>query len=801
MQNYISAALRNFVRNRFYSAVGIAVLAIGLSAAILMALYIRAQWNYDRISLAEDHSIPAYERTYLAATIEALSGQAPIYDAKSPVKLAELLKLRFAEIETTTRITDQEVLLRRNLVEAKEKIYWADSNVFDLLPLSVLNGNLSTALQRPDGIVVPLSIARKYFGDADPIGQSLLINDAQPMTVTAVIEDLPSNTTQLESGIFASGLASQSLLTKYSNDPQRTPGRGLSWDTRTYLRLAPNASIEPLQTAMQKFGREYTGMPPMPGLQAYWQFIRYDQVHSFSGLNPGKTDHFAMAIALGLLILLVACAVFINLATARSAQRALEVGIRKACGANRSALTLQFMGETLGQVMLAAMMAIGLAELLLPTLNAFTDAGVVFDYGRNPALLAWIAAGALLLGIITGLYPAVVLASLKTIDVLGKKARMARGISTRSVLVTMEFAVLIVLLIVAAVIYRQRFYATHEALRVDAEQVLIIRAPHNQAFKDELRALPGVRELSSSDYGLLNGVSFANFRAPDGTDKSIGLTTVEAGIFGLYGLKPIAGQVAADDAPASPATARLVINESAIRRLGLASPTNAIGQTISLKRGDGGSGAGEIIAVVPDFTMGSVQKKIEPWVYRLVNNYKGTSLISIKLSGKNIPETLVAIDKLWSATGATTAIDRFFLSDHFQALYLSVIRQAHLFALFSGVAVLLACMGLIGLAASTIQQRTKEIGIRKAMGASTAAVMRMLTLQFTKPVLYANLLAWPIAALAMNRWLRGFAYHVDLEAWIFIAATTLTLVLAALTVSAHCYAVARAKPVTALRYE
>lgn len=793
LRDYFMLVVRGIARDRFYTAIGIFVLAIGLCAAILMALCIRAQLSYE-------HFIPGYERIYVSATVEELAGQAPLYSMKSPSWLAGLLKLKFAEIEATTRLAAQDVQLRQEAIEAKERIYWADRNLFDVLPMPVFAGDPAAALQRPDGIVMTRSTARKYFGHDDAIGQALQLDGRQVMTVLAVLEDLPVNGTLLESGIFASGIASQSLLARYDRDPKKTPGRGLAWDVITYLRLAPNASIEQLQDSMQAFASEVIGPAPMPGLRAFWQFIRSDRVHLFHGFNPSAFQRNATAGALGALILLVACAVFVNLATARAARRTLEVGVRKACGADRAALVRQFIGESLSQVLLAAAIAMALMELLLPSVNAFTQAGAVFDYWRNPALLAWIGMCVLLVGVLVGAYPAVVLASFRPADVFRKKAGAGHAIA-RHALVILQFAVLIGLIIVAGVIYRQHRYAMNEALRVNVDKVLIIRSPCSQAFKNELRALPGVRGAFCSGAELLNGISFANFRLQDGSQQTIGMTVLEPGVFNVYGLKPVAGQFS-DGGDVGPHNAsQYVINESAVPRLGFTSPAAAIGRSISIKEGSGADDLGTVIGVAPDFSLGSVQQAIKPSIYSVTRDRDGNGLINVKLTGRNVPETLAAIDKLWRATGAVEPIDRFFVDEYLQRLYLTVLRWAQMVAIFSGIALLLACIGLIGLAASTTERRTKEVGIRKAMGASTGAIMQMFVWQFAKPVLYASLLSWPIAALTMQRWLQGFAYHVDLQAWIFFAATALALLLAVVTISGQCYLAARAKPIHALRYE
>lgn len=793
LRHYLAAALRNLARNRFYSGISVFGLAIGLCAAILMGLAVRHELSHDRF-------IPGYERIYLGVSVLMPQGRAPDFNPMTHNRIAALLKLRFREIAATTRLAPEKIDLRRGQIEAKEEIYWADRNAFDVLALPVFAGDLQMALQRPDGIVLTRSMARKYFGRDDPIGETIQLQRRHFMTVRAVIEDLPVNGTQLESGIFASGLAAHSRLTALDNDPSNSPESPGFWiSVRTYLRLSPNASLERVQKAMPALMDSIWQQRPA-GLGASIDLVRIDKVHLFPGLNPAASSRLGATALVGALILLIACVNFINLSTARAARRAMEVGIRKASGAGRSTLMLQFLGESLIYVLPATGIAVALAELSLPHVNAFLGVGAVFNYWHDPALIASIALSALVLGVIAGIYPALVLSAFRPVSVLKGSTTHSRSASaTRQGLVILQFAILIALMIAAGVVYQQRLYATQDALRVDTDQILNIRSPCNGAFKTELLLLPGVRGVACSGGSLLRGERFSVIRLKDGSELAISQTPVDSAALSLYGLEPLAGRffpadyVDGSDRQNIPTTTmqRWIVNETAAQRFGFASPQAAIGQAVVEYA--------EIVGVVADFSMNSVAQKINPTVY--VAEPAFFDLISVKLSGRDIPETLAAVDRLWTATGAGEPIERFFLNDYIQNLYLSVLRQARVFGIFSCIAVLLACLGLLGLSAAATERRTLEIGIRKAMGADTSDVMRFLVWQFIRPVLWASLIAWPVAAFFMNRWLRGFAYHIDLEPWLFALSTVAALVIALLTVTVHCYLVARSNPVSALRYE
>jgi putative ABC transport system permease protein len=807
-RNYLAAALRNLARSRLYASISIFGLAVGMCAALLMVLILRNQYGYDRF-------IPGYDRIYLAVSTLIPRHRAPDYNDYSHNTLAAMLKLRFREVEATTRLTDEEVVLQRGETSAKEVIYWADPNFFDVLRLPVIAGDLATALRRPDSIVLPRAMARKYFGRdapigatlqlrgvpprARPVGEALRLVGEYPMIVTAVIADLPVNGTTLRSGIFASGLASWSMLTRLDNDPSnvispKSPSFVIS--VRTYFRLAAGAAIEPLQAAMPALVEGLWSYRP-PGLRATLTLLRLDHVHLFPGFNPGVPGRLVMSVSVGLVILLIACINFINLSTARASRRAREVAVRKTAGASRGALVLQFLGESLIYVALATCMAVALTELALPPVNAFLNSGARFDYWRDPALIGGLVLGALTLSILAGLYPALVLSAFRPASVLkGTMAHSSGAQRTRQILVTLQFAVLIIMIVSAVVVYQQRLFATRDALRMDTDQHLIIQSPCRAALRNELQALAGVRGAACAGSSLLNGAGFGNIKLTNGTETAYGAVAIDAGLLELLDFKPVAGRFFSS-ADATGSTGRVIINETAVRRFGFASPSAAVGSRVP--DAEAKNDASLIIGVVPDFSLSSVEREIGPTIYS--DNPARFDLIDVKLTGRDIPETLAAIDRLWSKAAETEPPHRYFLNEYLQNLYLAVLRMAQAFAVMSCVAVLLACLGLIGLSAETTDRRTKEIGIRKAMGAGPGAIVRLLLWQFTKPVLWAAAVALPVSAYLMKLWLEGFAYHIDLTFWPFLAAGALALVIALLTVSVHCFTVARAKPVAALRYE
>jgi putative ABC transport system permease protein len=687
-------------------------------------------------------------------------------------------------------------------VEAEEHVYSADPNAFDVLPLPVVAGDLKSALSRPDAIVLSRSIARKYFGRDAPLGETLVVKadgsaQTYALSVAAVIEDLPPNGTHLTAEIFVSSLAPWTQLHRQEAVPASVARGELGVGANTYVKLAPHVSAQRVLRAMPTMAQAlFTGLPK--GWSLALRLVRMDRLDADPWLNPGFSSRLLMITIAAFGILLIGSINFVNLLTARSARRAKEVSVRKLAGAQRRVLVLQFLTESIVYVIVASLAAVALTELLLPYANAFLIAGATFRYWQDPVLIGAIALVTLLFGTLAGAYPAFVLSAFRPLRVLTGETRQSRRARLmRQILVTAQFSILIGLIIAASVVYQQRQFATQDALRIDSDQMLLIRSPCNTAFTSEVRALPGVRGLACSSSVLVDhgGVNVMLVKDKVGAQQLLYPIFVEPSLFDLYGIKPVAGH----NSGSSDGTYYL-LNETAARQLGFATPSDAIGYILPTH---GGITLHEapVIGVVPDFSLDSVEHRIEAQGFLVSPKDPLFNLINVKLTGHQIPETLNAIDRLWKVTGSHDPINRVFLQEQIQNMYLAMLREAQLFGVFATVAIMLACLGLLGLAASIAEQRTREIGVRKALGADTGNIIQLLLRQFATPVLWANLIAWPVTAYAMHRWLQGFAYHVDLAVWLFPAAAALALLIALLTVSTHSILVARARPVSALRYE
>jgi putative ABC transport system permease protein len=801
LRNYMASALRNLSRNRFYTAVNIGGLALGLAAALLIALCVRDELTYE-------HGIPGFAQVYRIGMKVTFPGSSPDSLDTSLPELAALMKLSFPSIDSIARVTPgysktDLTDVRHNQIEGLEKLYWADPSLFVVLPLKTIAGSLRTALSQPDGLVITRSLARKYFGRDDPIGEVLEISRHVPMIVRAVLEDLSSNT-HLDFQIIAAGSGAESPLLAY--DHMNFPEFHLGEPVVTYLRLKPGASIEEIERGLPLLS--VRRLPWWKDLSRYLEWI----VLPISALHMAASDEPLMRASgdpsavraleiIGILIVIIAGMNFVNLMTARAMQRSTEVGVRKASGASRLQLAAQFMCEALLLETLALFIAMALVELLLPTVNAFLGRTMTFDYWGDPLLAAFILSIWMIVGALSSIYPAFILSSSRANDVI--QGRVRQG------LVVGQFSLLIGLVIATVVVYQQTAYAAGRNLNLHNDTVLMVRAPCQGAFREEMLKLQGVRQVTCSESAPMKTLYHKSIvESPGGPTRLMEFTSVDANFFDFYHVKPLFGRLFSAGHPADTTleatdntlgvVPAVVLNESAARAMGFAAPGRAVGRSLYWKT-MGNNEASEIAGIVPDLPVRSIREPVNPTIYVLA---PGTfQWLNVALAPGEVAPSLKEIDRLWSRLGEPHALQRVFLDDHIESIYRDLARQAQLLAAFSGVALLIACLGLLGLASFMAEQRTKEIGIRKAMGASTGAVARLLVRQFVEPVIWASLIAWPIAAYSMKHWLGSFAYRIALEPRLFPVVTSLTMLIALATVGVQAWRVARANPVAALRYE
>jgi putative ABC transport system permease protein len=740
---------------------------------------VRDEYSYDRF-------FPDHERVYRVMETITPPGAGPLRIAVTASNIAPAMKLDFPEVETATRLAATGAVLRQGNIVASAKLYWADSNFFRIFPMKVIAGNLDEALNRPDGLVLTRKAVRRYFGSDAVVGKALEINRKYTMHVAAVIEDLPSNT-HLNAEVFAPGIAKFSALTRLDTaDLGPNPLRAES--VYTYVGLRPGAQVARVAAGMKDFAlRHVSGeVAGVPVAKAYtFSLVPLTDIHlqpnSIADMKPpGDARTLETMIGIAGLILFVAASNFVSMMTARAAGRAVEVGVRKAEGATRGQIIAQFLGECLFYTALALAFAIFAVELLLPALNGFLQREIAFDYLRDPLLGGAIIAVWLVTGLAAGAYAALVLSMFQPGAVLKGVVFLPGGSGRlRQALVIFQFGTLIALIVSTITIQHQTQYAMQDRLRLPTEQIYLGQSGCPAAFKDEVTRIRGVVAAScASGAALSYGRSTLLFDTPNGGKVSLKSAPVDYGFFELFAIKPIAGRLFAQDRgaddvlranPSSELNPSIVINESGLRALGYASPQAAINEyrrwnRLMLKEGSGSqvtdSQSSQIIGVVPDFSVGSVRDVIEPTGYYIDPGHFWISVL--KLDGHTIPETMRTVKALWERT-QDSPFDGSFLSQRVNELYADIQRQSAIFSIFAGVAIVIASLGLLGLAVFTAERRTREIGLRKVMGASRWDILRLLGWQFARPVLWANVIAWPSAYLLMRHWLEGLAYHAANE--------------------------------------
>jgi putative ABC transport system permease protein len=818
--NYLIVGVRNAVRHKLYSFINVAGLAVALVCAILIGLYVQQELSFDSW-------LAGSERLYRIEITWNLPGQQPVNFGAAPIPLGPTMASEVPGVMEQTRIIRRSVTVEAAHEQYLEPANVVDKHFFTVIRLPLVKGDQATVLQRPDSVVLSETAVRKYFGAADPIGKTLLF-DGKARTVTGVMANLPYNT-QFAGDIFFPYQAAPPPTTQSSNPAQdETTHEWTNNPAWTYVRLAPGVDPHSIEAAVpQLFLRHLS--PVMRQALATVVKTSMDKlvvatavplrdVHLtadlHSGMKPGasRSSVYGFAIIAGL-ILLIACVNFTNLATVRAFLRSREVGLRKVVGATRKQLVTQFLAESILSAAVALAFALAIVEILLPVYSGLLGHPVTFDYVRNWPFTIGTTLVALVCGTLGGFYPAIVLSGFKPAAALRPAAENpARAGILRTGLVVFQFAVSIGLGIAALVIFAQIDYARHIDLGFSRDNMVVISL--DQAGLSPLAQASLMRTLSAAPdiAGAALSVKAPaeserqdefNFAQIPGNPQKIAVQSISVSpeFAEVYGMKLIAGRLLSRDhgkdingGTGLAGGTNIVIDEDAARAFGF-TPQTAIGKSIDLVFAHV-----TIVGVVRNALFHGAQGvSTTASVYYYNPNHMRR--LSIRVKGGHIPEALAFIDRTWRQFVPTSPISRWFLEDSFDSLYSDAERQGALLNAFVGIAILIACLGLFGLAAFVVERRTKEIGIRKVMGARTGDIVRLLLWQFSIPVLLANIIAWPVAWHYLERWLAGYAYRIELSPLYFIAAGLLALVIAWLTVIGHALRVARSNPVNALRYE
>ncbi len=796
-KSYLKIALRNLRRQKIYSFINIAGLAIGMACAILILLWVQDELTFDRF---HENGNRIYR------VLAEWSGQKEL-SSRTPGRLGPAAKEEIPEIVNSARLSKG----TRSAFKYGDKAFYeeghfeVDPSFFEMFTFPATRGDAKMALEDAQSLVITEKIAEKYFGKEDPIGKFLNWNNWRDYKVSGVLKNLPQN-----SSLQFSFLNSHHLTEKY------WPG-GYTWSNfiqETYVQLRDDANPEQVGeklTALLHKNNPYKRsqlkklhLQPLSDLHLNADIGR-------SNVVGGDRKYIYVFSLIAFFVLLIACINFMNLSTARSMQRAKEVGMRKVVGADRSRLIGQFLGESVLLAFMAFFVALFLVEAFLPTYNLVSAKQLTIDYSDIQLFLGF---GVVILatGIIAGSYPAFYLSGFRPVSVLKGTTRLSpsgkhatKG-NLRNGLVVTQFALSVLLIICAIVVYNQLDFMRNKKLGFDKENVIYIPAKGEvtkkfETVRNELLQDPGIIGVTAKNslpMFALNTVEL-NWQGKTGQRFPLEAVGVDFNFFEVLNLNFVTGRPFSKEI-STDAEQAIIINEEAARLMEMESP---IGKWVSLP---GNTERATIIGVVKNPHFKSLHHKIEPQVFHVLGDLTDEAMdlfgiILIKIRGEEIPETVAKLENIWNEVNPGIPFEYHFLDETIDKQYAPEKTISKIVTYFTLIAIFISCIGLFGLAAYMAEQRTKEIGIRKVLGASVSGIVSLLSKEFTKWMALANIIAWPLAFVVMTNWLQEFAYRVSISWWVFLVAGASALIIALLTVSYQAIKAAVANPVDALRYE
>ena len=799
LQNYFKLAVRNILKHKFFSAINILGMSIGIAACLLILLYVVDELSFDRFHANAD-------RIYQVG-LQAKIGDQDITTGNTCPPMAETLVEEVPGVEAATRISNfwgTPSLKYGDKAFTEEKVFHADSNFFEFFGYKLLEGDIETALKEPNTVVLTKSIATKYFGNESPLGKLITVGGHQTYTITGVAEDAPLNSHFIFKVLLSSASAEQMQRNAWLNN-----------FLYTYFRSDEHTKVSDIESKFPDLVTKYVGpeverfmgvsmkdMEKSGGAYGYFTTPVTD-IHLRSttrdGLEPaGNIMYVYFFGGIGLFIVIIACINFMNLSTARSAGRAKEVGLRKTLGSLRSQMVRQFLAESILYSFLAVMVALVLCYLLLPQFNLLAGKQLGMTVFMQPVFVVAIIALILFVGVVAGSYPAFYLTSFSAVEVLKGKVRAGmKSKGVRSGLVVLQFGLSIFLIIFTGIVFQQIQFMQQRNLGIDKHNILIIPnagllGEHKNAFKNSLAQQTGILKSSYTNNSFPGVNNTTVFKAAGSEqDRIMGLYYADYDHQEVMKFQMKEGRYFSRDFPSD--SSAILLNEAAVKEFGFTDP---IGEEI-IFNDDNQKETLKVIGVYKDFNFESLKNKIRPLSIRLTND---SYQLMIRYEG-NPAERVAAVEKLWKQLVPGQPFDYSFLDERFDELFRSEQRMGQLFTVFSCLAIFIACLGLFALAAFMAEQRTKEIGIRKVMGASTTGLTMMLSREFTRLVVIAFVPAAVAAWFVVDSWLDGFAYRVDISPWIFIGSGAVATGIAWFTVSFQSIKAAASNPVTSLRYE
>ena len=793
IKNYIKIAFRNLLRHKSFSFINIIGLAVGMTACFLIFMYVRFELSYDKFN-------QNFGQIYRLNT-DIKSPNEVLHWSSASAPMGPALQADFPEVKANARVFGAGFLIESNNQKFQENnISFTDPSIFKIFTFPFIHGNPETALKDPFSIVITETMAKKYFGNTDAIGKTLRLNAKQPVTVTGVIKDLPLN-----SHFSFDMLLSASTMEKMKLIDMNEWG---NFSNFTYLLIPDANAAAKLQAKLPNFLIKHISEDKRRKGYNYELFVEplkevYMDTFRGAPVNGNMSNVYTFSI-IATFILLIACINFINLTTARATERAKEVGIRKVVGAGKNQLTTQFLGESIIICLISFLFSVLLSMLLLPLFNQLAGKIIshnIIEHGYIFILFAI----SLAIGFIAGIYPALVLTNFSITSVLkGKFSTSVKGIFLRKGLVIVQFTISIVLIVGTIIVYNQLNYMRNQSLGFQKDQMMIVDfngdsvvQSMSETLKNELKQVNGVVSVSGSGTtpGNGNSVAYSEVESRSGNllSMNMNLYDVDFDFMPQYGMKMVAGRAFSKEF-ATDTTQSFVVNETTSKNLGYTSPKDAIG-----KKFNQWGRKGQIIGVVQDFHFESLQQNVKPLNLRI--NPRNINVFTLKIKGGDIPNTIASVESKWKVLAPQRPFTYYFLDQNFNKQYATEDRFGKLFMYFSVLAIMISCLGLLGLASYSTLQRTREIGIRKVLGASVPGIVNMLSKEFMLLVFIAAIVAFPLAWFGMHSWLKDFAYKVNIGWWVFAVAGILAMMIAITTVSFQAIRAALANPVKSLRSE
>ncbi len=792
LRNYFKIAFRNLWKHKIFSLINIMGLTVGMSACLLISIYVNFELTYDAFHTKSD-------RIYRLVT-DVITPSETIHAGITSWAYGPTIKQDFPEVEAYTRINGGSFLVRKGDIKFQEEAtVFADSSFFRVFDFKLIQGDPNTALKEPLSLVFTEKAARKYFGDSDPVGQTVLLSgEGLPARVTGIMKDIPENSL-IKGDMFVS---MTTMTTRFNRGIDEAWG---NFGATTYLLLKPGTDFKTLEQKFPNYLERHVGKFMREEKMSYKLFLEpLADVHLHSERDvpeKGSLSNVYVFSVVAVFILLIACINFVNLTTARSAERAKEVGIRKVVGAAKGLVARQFVSESVLLCLIALVFSIALSSALVPMFNNLAGKVIVTSIFAEPSFLVYMLLAAVLIGVLAGIYPALVLSSFEPVTVLkGRFTTSFKGVLLRKGLVTFQFAISIALIIATMIVYIQMNYMRNRDLGFSKDQMLVINTegdPKREAFKESLRGISGIKSTaaSSSVPGGPNRGAYSEIENRSGELQvaNLDLYFVDFDYIPQFGLKMAAGRPFSKEF-GTDTTQAMVVNEAATKLFGYAKPEDAIGRRFRQWGREG-----KIVGVIKDFHFRSLQETIKPLTMRIEPG--GTDLVSVKIEGNRLKEAVATVEEKWKTLIPGRPFSYYFMDEFFDRQYRSEERFEKLFLNFAILAIFISCLGLLGLASYSTMQRTKEIGVRKVMGASIASIVGLLSIDFLKLVIIAFVVASPIAYFGMDRWLENFAYRTDIYWWVFVAAAVLSVAIAFITVSFQSIRAAVMNPVKSLRSE